>query len=51
MSVVDQRTRLYEILRRHVREEDASKTDHDFVRAVYHRHLAERGQPLIDPNE
>ena len=48
---INQRKRLYKILRRHVREEDADLTDDEQVYAVVNRYRKERGQPLIDPNE
>lgn len=43
--------RFVEIMRRHIREDDAILSDDGLVRAVYSRYAHERGQPLIDPNE
>ncbi len=50
-SVVDQRARLNELMRRHVREEDKLLTDDGFVRIVIHRYEQFRDQALIDPAE
>jgi hypothetical protein len=47
----DQRERYREIMRRHVRAEDAGRDDDNFVDSVYARYAHERGVPLIDPNE
>ena len=47
-KVVD---RLLELLRRHVRADDAGLTDHELVTVTYARYLNERAAPLIDPNE
>lgn len=46
-----QRERFFRTMRRHIRAEDARLTDDGFVRAVLNRYLADRGLPLIDPNE
>jgi hypothetical protein len=43
--------RLSNILRRHIRIDDAAHTDHDFVCAVHLRYLERRGDYLIDPSE
>lgn len=46
-----QRQRLLEILRRHVRADDADLSDHDFLSQVWGRYAEARSAPLIDPNE
>lgn len=52
MKPVDQqRARLMDLLRRHVRETDALLSDDAFVRAVLGRHEEARAALLIDPNE
>jgi hypothetical protein len=43
--------RFYEIMRRHLSDDDADKTDDELVRAVFARYEKDRGAPLIDPNE
>ena len=45
------RQRLLEILKRHLRAEDAVLSDDAFIRQVMARYHKEREQPLIDPNE
>lgn len=50
-SVVDQRARFNELMRRHVREEDKALTDDGFVRMVIYRYEQARSDYLIDPNE
>ena len=47
----DQRQRLFELLRRHVRVEDTNLTDDQLVRSVYARYVIDRDLALIDPNE
>lgn len=46
-----QRERLNEIMRRHVREEDASLSDIDFTKAVLKRLYEQRGWEIVDPAE
>lgn len=46
-----QRKRLYEILRRHVRDTDALKTDHQFATEVLDRYLRSKAAVLVDPAE
>jgi hypothetical protein len=46
-----QRQRAFEILRRHVREEDAPLSDHDFMKALARRYIKSRSDALIDPGE
>lgn len=43
--------RLVEILRRHIRDDDAGLSDALFVQRVYERFNIDRNAPLIDPNE
>ena len=43
--------RLSDILRRHLRKEDAELSDHGLVLAVLKRYLASREEYLIDPSE
>ena len=50
-KLFEQRERYREIMRRHVRGEDESLNDTDFVDQVYKRYAYERQVPLIDPNE
>ena len=50
-DIFDTRLRLFEILRRHVRDTDDELTDDEMVRVVVQRYRQERGWPLIDPNE
>lgn len=48
----DQRERYAKIMRRHIRQDDDHPlTDDAFVRKVMARYEAERGVPLVDPNE
>jgi hypothetical protein len=46
-----QRQRFNEIMRRHVRADDANLSDDELARTVLNRYLKDRGLPLIDPNE
>jgi hypothetical protein len=43
--------RFTRIIRRHIRTEDAKRSDADFVMEVFSRFLNERKQPIIDVNE
>jgi hypothetical protein len=45
------RTRLNEILRRHVHEDDVGLSDHEFVSEVHLRYQKFREQAIIDPAE
>ena len=49
--IEQQRLRFFEIMRRHVREEDGNLTDLELVRAVYERWERSLSDALIDPNE
>jgi len=42
---------LIRILRRHIRDDDADRSDAHFVQAVMTRFEKERRVPIIDPNE
>ncbi len=46
-----QRVRLNDILRRHVRGEDSSLSDLKLIEAVYQRWMASLSDALIDPAE
>jgi hypothetical protein len=43
--------RVEEILRRHIRVEDAKLSDHELITAVTARYMAAREVPILDPNE
>jgi hypothetical protein len=43
--------RVEEILRRHIRVEDAKLSDHELITAVTARYIAAREVPILDPNE
>lgn len=46
-----QRVRMTEILRRHVRAEDKNISDCEFIAVVMERYIAALNLALIDPNE
>ena len=43
--------RMFDLLRRFVHDDDAKLSDFEFATALYNRVRADRGVPLIDPNE
>lgn len=49
--VPDMHQRFLRIMRRHLRQEDASLSDTDFIRKVMERFEYDRRQPIIDVNE
>jgi hypothetical protein len=49
--VHQQRMRFFEIMRRHVREEDKELTDREFVRTVYERWERSLLDYIVDVNE
>ena len=46
-----QRVRMSDILRRHVRATDKGLSDHDFMLEMWGRYLKSRDDYIIDPNE
>lgn len=51
LDLHQQRVRMSEILRRHVRAEDKTLSDRELIVAVLERWTKSLGDALIDPNE
>lgn len=51
LELLKQRLRFAQIMRRHIREDDAGASDDAFVRTVFARYRQERDRALIDPAE